>query len=104
MICFTSTRWNSLQDGLENSQDGLGSDDTPTSSDCLSFVFGSRYSPPIEFVLHSARDEDELLECLRGMKMGFSSSDEEKKWRAYGKIFEDRNNDGFDEYPEERNL
>ena len=105
VICFTSTRWNSLQDGLGNGQDEFGSDDTPTSSDCLSFVFGSRHSPPIEFVLHSARDENELLECLSGMKLGFSSSsDEEKKWREYGKIFEDRNEDGFDEYPEERQL
>ena len=87
---------------MGNGQDEFSSSDVPTSSDCLSFVFGSRYSPPIEFVLHSARDEDELLECLRGMNMGFSSSDEENKWRAYGKIFEDTNDDGFDEYPEER--
>lgn len=104
VICFTSTRWNSLQSGLGDNQHIFGSDDIPTSADCLSFVFSSRQSPPVEFVLHSARDEGELLECMRGMKMGFSSSDEEMKWRAYGKIFEDRNDDDFDEYPEERLL
>ncbi len=109
VIAFTSTRWNSLQDGLhgsasERAQWNRNRDCAPTSADCLSFVFGSKlsFSSPVEAVLHSARDEDELLESMSGLRI--LSDDEHKIWRQYGKIFEERNDDGFDEYPEERTV
>ncbi|CAM9324700.1 unnamed protein product, partial [Heterosigma akashiwo] len=101
VIAFTSTRWNRLQEGIQNNSQ-WNKDFAPTSADCLSFVFGSKASPPVEAVLHSARDEDELLCSLSEFKM--LSLDEENKWRDYGKIFEELNEDNFDEYPEERSI
>jgi hypothetical protein len=108
VIAFTSTRWNSLQDGISDDQWDQGAIDAtdatdafvPTSADCLSFVFNAKFSPPVEAVLHSARDEDELLESMSGLRT--LSEVEEMKWREYGNIFEVSNNDSFDEYPEER--
>mmetsp|Transcript_8142 Transcript_8142/g.11841 ORF Transcript_8142/g.11841 Transcript_8142/m.11841 type:complete len:330 (-) Transcript_8142:121-1110(-) len=98
-IAFTSTRWNALQNGTDDVQ----FDDAPTSADCLSFVFGSESSPsPVDAVLHSARDEDELIESMSGLRK--LSEEEERKWRKYGEIFEVSNDDNFDEFPEERLL
>lgn len=50
--------------------------------------------------MHSARDEDELLESLSGFRI--LSEADETKWREYGEILEASNDDCFDEYPEER--
>jgi diketogulonate reductase-like aldo/keto reductase len=101
VIAFTSTRWNSLQDGTNGEE--WDSDDAPTSADCLSFVFGSKNVPsPVDAVLHSARNEDELFESMSGLRV--LSQDDETKWRKYGEIFEPSNDDNFDEYPEERLL
>jgi len=95
VIAFTTTRWNSLQ--------GDGTYDAPSTADCLSFVLGNRSCPPVEAVLHSARDEDELNEAMEGIRMGLNE-DADAKWRTYGEVIEDSNEDYFDEYPEERYL
>ena len=94
VIAFTTTRWNRLQQQQEESQQDV----PPTSADCLSFVFGT--TPPVEAVLHSARNEEELLESFSGLRQ--LSKKEELKWRNYGTKFEELNDDDFDEYPEER--
>ena len=52
----------------------------------------------MEIVLHSARNEAELEEALRGLRD--IPAEEVSKWRKYGDL--DWNDDGFDEYPEER--
>lgn len=100
VIAFTTTRWNSLQDGIDNDKNQWPQGDAPSSSTCLSFAFGARTSPPIEAVLHSARNEDELLESMAGLR--YLSEAEDEKWRKYGEIFEHANADNFDEYPKER--
>lgn len=91
VIAFTTTRWNSLQ----REEEGI------TTADCLSFAFNQRASPPVEIVLHSARDEDELEEAMSGMRFSLNN-EEEMKLRAYGDSIEASNLDSFDEYPDER--
>lgn len=95
VIAFTTTRWNSLQ--------GDGTYDAPSTADCLSFALGKKSCPPVEAVLHSARDEDELKEAMEGIRMGLNE-DADAKWRTYGEVIEGSNVDYFDEYPEERYL
>ncbi len=95
VIAFTTTRWNSLQGGLDKQIWPSG--DAPTSGDCLSFAFQPHL--PIEVVLHSARDEDELKESIGGMRI--LTEEEIITWRSYGDIFEFANEDSFDEYPAE---
>jgi len=94
VIAFTTTRWNTLQEGGPNA---------PTTAECLSFALGKKASPPVEVVLHSARDEDELKEAMEGMGMGLGE-EEETTLRLYGDPIEAANDDFFDEYPEERYL
>ena len=94
VIAFTTTRWNSLQEGGPNA---------PTTAECLSFTLGGKASPPVEAVLHSARDEDELKEAMEGIQMGLDEGDE-ARLRLYGEPIEAANEDYFDEYPEERYL
>ena len=103
VIAFTSTRWNSLQEGHPASAV------TPTSTDCLAFSLAA--SPPVETLLHSARDKDELQESLGGLLAttnkhphSLLTTDDIEQWRAYGSLFEEANTDYFDEYPEERFL
>ncbi len=93
VVAFTTTRWNSLQGGLDKKIWSSG--DAPTSGDCLSFAFQPHL--PIEVVLHSARDEIELKESIEGTRI--LSEEEVTKWRSYGDIFEDANDDCYDEYP-----
>lgn len=92
VLAFTTTRWNSLQDGHMEWNEGA-----PTHSDCISFAITKR--PPVEVVLHSAREEDELEESLKGLREDMSQ-EKSKKWREFGDL--DWNRDGFDEYPDER--
>ena len=94
VIAFTTTRWNDLQEGGPNA---------PTTAECLSFALGKQASPPVEAVLHSARDEDELREAMEGIQMGLGEEDE-TRLRLYGESIEAANEDFFDEYPEERYL
>merc|ERR1712176_409754 len=94
VIAFTTTRWNNLQKGLSDGTKG------PTVGECVSFALARR-SSPVEAVLHSARDNNELHNAIRGVRRGLND-DEEEKWRAYGEVLEDANKDNFDEYPEER--
>jgi len=94
VIAFTTTRWNALQEGGPNA---------PTTSECLSFALGKKVSPPVEAVLHSARDENELREAMEGVRMGLDE-DDEARLRLYGESIEAANEDFFDEYPEERYL
>ena len=86
VLAFTTTRWNSLQEGHIE-----WNDDAPTTGECISFALAER--PPVEVVLHSARDEDELTEALEGCQ--YMSSEETSKWRSYGNL--DWNRDGFDD-------
>jgi len=94
VIAFTTTRWNSLQKGFSDGTKG------PTVSDCVSFALAKK-SSNVEVVLHSARDENELQNAIRGVSIGMNE-DIQEKWRIYGKVFEDANKDHFDEYPEEQ--
>lgn len=94
VIAFTTTRWNTLQEGGPNA---------PTTAQCLSFALGKKASPPVEAVLHSARDEDELREAMEGIQMGLEE-EEEAKLRLYGEPIEAANEDYYDEYAEERYL
>ena len=94
VIAFTTTRWNTLQEGGPNA---------PTTAQCLSFALGKKASPPVEAVLHSARDEDELREAMEGIQMGLEEEDE-AKLRLYGEPIEAANEDYYDEYAEERYL
>ena len=91
VIAFTSTRWNALQRNHES-----WDEDPPTTGDCLSFALA--VSPPVEVLLHSARDEVELEEALNGIQK--MPREEVLKWKMYGDL--NWNDDGFDEYPEER--
>jgi len=109
VIAFTTTRWNALQDGHKSWNIAV-----PSTGDCLSFALSDRlqlnvepnsesnieeYEWPIKIVLHSSRDEKELDEALTGLRS--EVSDEEiQEWSNYGDL--NWNNDGFDEYPEER--
>ena len=91
VLAFTTTRWNNLQDGhVEWDQD------PPTSGECISFALAAQ--PPVEVVLHSARDEEELMESLGGCRA--MPMNEIASWRSYGAL--SWNCDGFDEYPEEQ--
>lgn len=90
VLAFTTTRWNSLQDGHRDWNDA-----PPTTGECLSFAL----QQPVEVILHSARDKDELLEALEGLDDDMSDEDI-NKWRTYGDLA--WNQDGFDEYPKER--
>lgn len=94
VLAFTTTRWNSLQDGHME-----WNEDSPTHGDCISFALAKR--PPVEVVLHSARDEKELQESLQGLREDMPP-EEIERWRSLGDL--DWNRDGFDEYPEERLL
>jgi len=96
VLAFTTTRWNALQAGHE----GWNSSHSPppTTSQCLSFALAS--TPPIEVVLHSAREESELHDALEGLED--MSAEMVEKWTSYGNL--EWNDDGFDEYPEERFL
>jgi aryl-alcohol dehydrogenase-like predicted oxidoreductase len=108
VLAFTTTRWNALQKGHKDwnswTSSGSGNDDDndhllPSTGDCLSFALAASTSPPVEIVLHSARDEAELLEALDGLQDDLSANDFEE-WSRYGDL--DWNGlDGFDEYPEE---
>jgi len=97
VMAFTTTRWNALQRGHD---DWNGSSDKlspPTTAECLSYALAS--SPSVEIVLHSARDEEELLDAIGNLSTNMPDLDLQK-WEKYGNL--DWNDDGFDEYPEER--
>lgn len=91
VLAFTTTRWNSMQEGHIE-----WNEDAPSTGECISFALACQ--PPVEVALHSARDEDELREALEGCRE--MSPDEIKTWRSYGDL--DWTRDGFDEYPDER--
>ena len=91
VLAFTTTRWNSMQDGHMD-----WNEDAPSTGDCISFALACQ--PPVEVVLHSARDECELREALEGCRE--MSPDEIKTWRSFGDL--DWTRDGFDEYPNEQ--
>lgn len=92
-IAFTTTRWNALQEGHP---DWTGNP-LPTTGDCLSFALAA--SPPVEVVLHSARDEQELREAMSGCREILQQ--EVDNWRDYGNL-DWNEQDSFDEHPEER--
>ena len=100
VIAFTSTRWNALQEGHADYPTLA----PPTSTDCLAFALAA--NPPVEMVLHSARDEVELQETLGGLLVVQQpkTMKDMEQWRGYGALFEEANADFFDEYPEERFL
>jgi hypothetical protein len=108
VIAFTTTRWNALQEGA--GVEGWPEAYWPTTGECLSFPLRSRSSPPVEVVLHSARDEVELKDAMDGIRMGLATEgDEEQEEREsillqYGEIVDGSNTDFYDEYPEERFL
>lgn len=93
VVAFTSTRWNALQNGHADWDEGR----PPTTGDCLSFAAST--SSVVEVVLHSARDEDELREAVHGFRTDMPT-EEVRTWTRYGQL--DWNQDGFDEYPKER--
>ena len=95
VIAFTTTRWNALQSGHEHSQN----DTPPTSGECLSYALMT--SPPVDMVLHSARDEEELKESMDALRC--MSKDVIFKWGKYGDLNWNEM-DGFDEYPHEQTL
>lgn len=95
VIAFTTTRWNALQQ-----QRGMTDSHSPSTRDCLSFAL-SATDGIIQYVLHSARDESELIESMDGLTNEMSPEDIQK-WKAYGASELDWNDlDGFDEYPYE---
>ena len=95
VLAFTTTRWNALQKGHVEWNDK--DNQPPTTGDCLSYALAS--SPPVEVVLHSARDEKELQNALIGFHANMSA-EEMNKWATYGNL-EWNDIDSFDEYPEE---
>ncbi|VEU41033.1 unnamed protein product [Pseudo-nitzschia multistriata] len=122
VLAFTTTRWNRLQDGHPD-----WGQRAPTTPECLSFALsassderGASAGPdaptttedgagrPIEIVLHSARDAEELGEGMSCLDSSFvpPTIDAGNRaavaiWRDYGDL-EWNDMDGFDEYPEEQ--
>lgn len=94
VLAFCTTRWNSLQNGHVE-----WNEDSPTDGDCISFALAKK--PPVDVVLHSARDEHELAKVMNTLCTNMSLQ-AIQKWRAYGDL--DWNMDEFDEYPDERLL
>ena len=75
VLAFTTTRWNALQEG-HGDWDGPA----PTTGECLAFALAS--SPPVQVVLHSARDECELNDAMKGLVENVSDV-EVDKWKSY---------------------
>jgi hypothetical protein len=108
VIAFTSTRWNRLlkQDPLgNNTNESIA---PPTTADCIKFALSH---PAVEMVIHSARDEKELMNAFSSLEETFYQrssdwlSEEEHAFLcAYGDNERKWNEkDGFDEYPSEIN-
>ena len=95
VIAFTTTRWNALQSGHEDSPSNI----PPTTGECLSYALMK--SPPVDMLLHSARDEEELKESMEGIR--FMSNDDLCRWEKYGNL-NWNTMDGFDEYPQEQTM
>jgi len=124
VVAFTTTRWNRLQgdDSPVAGGDASGGaavipshlpHHCPTTADCIKFAL---HHPAVETVLHSARDEEELMEALLPLitkstlsvsgkeAANWLSSDDWTHWCAYGGDEMAWNaGDGFDEHPEEFN-
>ena len=112
VVAFTTTRWNRLQEVSADIPSGHLSQIRPTTADCIKFALNH---PSVEIVLHSARDDEELMEAMLPIiskssqssasveKMtDWLSEDELRLWRAYGNDEVAWNaGDGFDEYPDE---
>jgi hypothetical protein len=111
VLAFTTTRWNRLQAGHHSAAATAAMPPPPETPDCLSFALvpssPSWTSPPkpksmawpVEIVLHSARDTEELGEAMACLSP--KDVDVSRRWRDYGDL--DWNDlDGFDEYPEEQ--
>ncbi len=115
VVAFTTTRWNRLQEVSADIPSGHLSQIRPTTADCIKFALNH---PSVEIVLHSARDDEELMEAMLPIinkssqssasveKMtDWLSEDELRLWRAYGNDEVAWNaGDGFDEYPDEISL
>lgn len=93
VMAFTSTRWNALQSGHAKWKER-----PPTTGECLSFALAA--SPPVEIVLHSARDENEFNDAMLGLQDNMLEEDI-LKWGKYGDLPWNEL-DQFDEYPEEQ--
>eukprot|EP00534_Pseudo-nitzschia_fraudulenta_P008052 CAMPEP_0201149360 /NCGR_PEP_ID=MMETSP0851-20130426/10667_1 /ASSEMBLY_ACC=CAM_ASM_000631 /TAXON_ID=183588 /ORGANISM="Pseudo-nitzschia fraudulenta, Strain WWA7" /LENGTH=372 /DNA_ID=CAMNT_0047425737 /DNA_START=193 /DNA_END=1311 /DNA_ORIENTATION=+ len=110
VMAFTTTRWNRLQEGhpdWNNGDDESSSSNRPkrppTTPECLSFALQPNNEEwPVEIVLHSARDREELNESVPCLLPATTEAVQEAKssWREYGDL-EWNDIDDFDEYPEE---
>ncbi|KAK3243999.1 hypothetical protein CYMTET_46373 [Cymbomonas tetramitiformis] len=74
IVAFTSTRWNTLQNGHED-----WSEDLPEVGTCMSFALAPK---AVQVVLNSTRTEAELTQLV--LKAGKMEECEIAKWRKYG--------------------
>eukprot|EP00958_Prasinococcus_capsulatus_P029583 scaffold7539_cov390-Prasinococcus_capsulatus_cf.AAC.1 len=82
VVCFTSTRWNTLQTGTAE-WSALGHS-PPTTANCISFAL---YQPSVTSVTHSARSLEELQQAVANLHQ--MSDAEEELWRQYGLLVHD---------------
>lgn len=84
VVAFTTTRWNTLQDGAPGAAEGLGilERSAPTTGDCVAFA---RSHLAVHHAVNSCRDAAELAEVAERGPAAMSSAECEK-WRAHGDL------------------